>query len=476
MLLSKTLSTLLLAGGVSCASSLAVYQDKTFYSFSPKNNFIGFTQASSVKCEGRTIALSTMIHCPEDDRLCKTLTTLKSTSLELDGIQANIKMLDQLVSLPKPATIDASAWISAAKLLSEEQTNLFAKKTVLSKKVAHQQELFLKQAPTKNALQSIKTCNTDIELSIPYGDVTFSTSYEANIVDNKEVTVTQNLSIVNRSGVDIEADTAMFYYRQAQQYVNPVHFTPWLVSKYVPRTKRVYKKSVIKRKSVAMDMMEEEAMMTSTVAKSVPIVSYEDAREYKIEHLTLPSTGVPLDVEVATWKAALSCEVRAFPYVNTRAFHVCTFEPKYQIDSHRWKIKSGKKIINENGVGTYKNDKYLLYTQIEEDIKIVRRPIVQKERETGIFGSTVRKKDGFVLTLTNKSSKEKILTLIERIPTSTTDEIKSKLLGVNSTKKVNYKVLKDGKLEMKIKLAANESKHIEVMFEISYDKDLKVSY
>jgi len=95
---------------------------------------------------------------------------------------------------------------------------------------------------------------------------------------------------------------------------------------------------------------------------------------------------------------------------------------------------------------------------------------------TGIFGSTVRKKDGFTLILTNKSAKAKKMTVIERIPASTTEEIKVKLLDVRSDKKVEYKLLKDGKLEMHIDLAANETKKIEIVFELSYDKDLKVIY
>jgi len=469
MTLSKSLSILFLLGGVSYGSTLAVYQDKTFYNFTPLNNFIGFSQGATAKCEGKTIALTPMLSCPEDNRLCKKLTSLKATTLELGTIQSNIKMLDQLVLLPKPTTFDAASWISAAKLLSEEQTSLFSKKTLLSKELEHQKENFQKQAPTQDALQSMKVCATELELSIPYAHVTFSTNYEANIIDDKEVTVTQNLSIVNRSGIDIEADTAMFYYRSAQQYVHPIHFNPWVVSKYVPR---VYKKS--KRKKASRAMMDENGGDIASIEEVM--ASYEDAREYKIQNLTLPSTGMPLEVKVLSWKAALTCEVRAYPYVNTKAFHICSFEPKYQVESSRWKITSDKVVINERAVGEYRDDKYSLYTKIEEDINIVRKPIVQKERETGIFGGTARKKDGFTLTLTNKSAKEKTLTLIERIPTSTTDEIKAKLLNIKSKDKVNYKMLKDGKIEMKISLAGNETKKIEVLFEISYDKDIKVNY
>jgi hypothetical protein len=37
-------------------------------------------------------------------------------------------------------------------------------------------------------------------------------------------------------------------------------------------------------------------------------------------------------------------------------------------------------------------------------------------------------------------------------------------------------MLKDGKIEMKLGFAPNETKKIEVLFEISYDKALKVNY
>ena len=471
MKFKTSLSILLLSGGFGYASSLAVYQDHTFYNFIPKNNFIGFTQGIKAKCEGTTIPLSAKFDCPSDDRLCQLLTSLKYSEQKVQAVQSNSKFLGQLASLPQPTTVDANGLIEAAKHMGIEQARLLAQERLLNEEVKIQQRKFQKQAPTKEALGTEETCNKEIEITIPYEYISFSTEYEAKIENEKEVTVTQYLSITNRSGIDIEADSAMFYYRSADQYVHPIHFRPWIVSKYEPRPQIVSKRA--KAKSARMDM----AMMAEQrVAASAPVVSYEDAREYKIQKLVLPSTGVPLDVKVLTWKAALSCEVRAYPYTNTKAFHVCSFEPKYQIDSNRWKVKSTHEVINENAAGEYWHGKYDLYTKVEEDIQIQRKPIVNKERETGIFGGTARKKDGFKLTIINKSDKAKTLTLIERIPTSTTEEIKSKLLSINSAKKVNYKMLKDGQIEMKLTLAPHENKEIEVLFEISYDKDLKVNY
>ena len=474
MTLQKSLIGLFITSGLSYASSLAVYQDKTFYSYTPTTSFIGFTKGVSAKCEGSSIGLRTSMSCPPEDRLCKEVEALNVLENKQNVIVYNGTLLEKFVSLPQPQTIDASSWIVAAEMLAEKKASISRTQEKIVKERKLLENRFKKQAPVKEALETEATCSNDLELILPYGYVSFSTSYIADL-EEKELTVTQNLSILNRSGVDIEADTAMFYYRLAQQYVNPVHFTPWVVSKYVPRPQKKYKSA--KRTMMAeQSLMASDSVMAMGAPAPIPVASYEDAREYKITNLTLPSTGVPLEVKVLSWKAALECEVKAYPYRNTKAFNVCSFTPKYQIDSNIWKVKSGNEMINERAVGEYRKGKYTIYTKVEEDIQILRRPIVKKERQTGIFGGTARKQDGFTLTLTNKSNKEKKFTLIERIPTSTTTEIKSKLLSIKSEKKVAYKMLKDGKIEMSIRLSANQTQKIDVLFEITYDKDLKVNY
>ncbi len=474
MQLSTTLSLVLLTGSMAYSSSLSVYQDQSIYNYSAKSSFIGLTKGVKAKCDGNTVGLHVISSCPTDKRLCKDLISLKKTEQKLNSIKLNSKVLEQLISLPQPTSFDADSWVKSAKIVGEEQAKLFEEAKKSTEELKFKQRAFQKQAPSKSPFISSEICSNDMELTLPYSYISFSTSYEADIENEKEVKVTQYISLINRSGIDIEADTAMFYYRSANQYVRPVHFNPWIVGKYEPRPKRkLSKRSMVQKMEMNSMAMADEVMIAASPA---PVASYMDAREYKIENLTLPSTGIPIDVQVTSWNTPLNCEIKAYPYTNTKVFKVCSFEPKQQIDSNEWKVKSAKVTINENAVGEYRNGKYNLYTKVEEDIKILRKPIVKKERKTGIFGGTARKKDGFVLTLTNKSNKSKILTLIDRIPASTTDEIEVKLLGIKSDKKVNYKKLKEGKIEMKITLAAKESKKIEVLFEISYDKDLKISY
>jgi len=473
---SKPLILLLLGSTFSLGSSLSVYQDKAFYTFMPENNFIGFVQDVSVKCKGTTIPLADMSLCPPEQRLCKLVTNLQNLEETHRATGANIKTLEQLMGLPKPTTLDAKALIDTARVTAQEKAKLFTKEKKLTIQINQERNSLRKQVPRLVGSKIKSSCEDEIEVSIPFG-IHFTTMYEANIVEDKEIEVTQYLSVRNSSGVDIYANTAYFYYKSANQYVNPVHFNPWVVSKYVARTTRHIDmvRKTMRKEAVSMAMTEADDMGGAMIPQAVK-ASYEDAREYKIEKLPLPSSGVPVDVQILSWKSALRCEVRAYPYANTSAFQVCTFTPKYQIDSNAWKIKSSGVMLNERATGEYRENNYTLYTKVEKDIQIQRKQMVKKERETGIFGGTARKKDGFTITITNKSDKEKSLTLIERIPTSTTDEIKAKLLNINSDKKVNYKMLKDGKIKMDITLVANETKKIEVLFEISYDKDLKVSY
>jgi len=114
-----TLAALLLSGGLSYGASLSVYQDKTFYNFNPKNNFIGFTEGVKATCEGAAIPISVTPDCPSDERLCQLLASLKTSEQKLRSVQANSKVLEALSSLPRPATFDTDLLIDSAKRIGE---------------------------------------------------------------------------------------------------------------------------------------------------------------------------------------------------------------------------------------------------------------------------------------------------------------------------------------------------------------------
>jgi len=469
--MKRIVSLSLMTGStLAIASSLAVYQDQARYSYLPQDTFIGLTKNIKASCEGESVSLSHLLKCPQKGHLCRLYGDAKTLEAKILANSNNISLLESLITLPQPESIDASSWIEAARTLSKEQTELALEKKRLSHESKKLKQELSKQTRATMPLALKRACKGELELTLPYGYITFDTEYEAALLEGK-ITVTQQLSVVNRSGIDIEADEARFHYHLAQQYVRPVHFSPWIVGERKthlppPRVKQVMRKAVVNVEEMSLDGM--------AVAASVPMkASYEDAREYAVKGLSLPSTGEPKHIPVMTWTVPLTCQKELFAYRNPAVFEVCSFTPKFQIEKHRWKVTQKGKIVNERAVGEYEKTDYRLYTRVDQDIKVIRKKIVQKERQTGIFGGTARKKDGFTLTLINKSDKAHKLTITERIPTSTTEKIKVKLLSVGGTKTVDYHLLKEGELKINTSLAPHETQTIEVRFEISYDKDMK---
>ncbi|UFH60340.1 DUF4139 domain-containing protein [Sulfurovum mangrovi] len=463
--------SLLLITTLSHASSLQVYQDTARYTYSPKSPYLGMAEGVSATCQGQPLALEQNAACESDERLCHAFTLLQSGQEKLDGIKNNISLLDKIISLYRPTTLDARVTIDAAREIGSERAKLVAEHEREKIRFALQKEAFVKQTKATLPLYYAQGCEVPTELKFPYGSITFHTFYEADLSGGERVNVTQYLAVTNRSGVDISADEATFYARRAQRTVRPVHFHPWIISEYqppLPRTQSLSKKSVRMMDGAGMEMMAE--------VSPAPIAEYVDAREYKARDLDLPSTGEAVNVKVQSWSAEMKCGLHLSPYANLSVYEACSFSPKTQIESHTWKIKEGEALITDRAFGEYREKSYHLYTKIDEDIKVTRRAIVRKEKDTGFFGNTVRKKDGYILTLTNKSDKDKSLTITERIPTSTTEEIEVKLLKISSDKKVDYRLLKEGKVEMRVVLAPGEEKTIEVLFEVAYDKERKVRY
>jgi hypothetical protein len=450
------------------ASTLSIYQDKSLYRYHPQHVFIGLTRDIGAKCEGESIPLAVMTACPESARLCSTL-FLKAEALQtkLRENSLNSKVLDTLVSLPKPNAIDAKTTITAARAIAKEQARLLEQKRTFTRESKRLKTRFAKETRAAIPLGFAKPCKGSVELTIPYGYITFQTAYEATLLPERQIEVTQKLSIVNRSGIDIEADRAHFHYRSATQYVRPVHFQPWVVRER-PELRR---KSISKR--MLTETMAANDKMNGDIAPAPMQAQYDESREYTIKALKLPSTGEPVDVPVMSWKVPVTCQTELYAYRNTNAYEVCSFTPKFQIERNSWKVKNAKGIINDRASGEYEKSLYKLYIKNDEDIAVIRKPVVDKEKESGIFGGTIRKKDGFTLEIANKSDKPKTIRVIERIPVPNTDKITVKLLTVSGN---TYKQLKDGKLEMYVTLAPHAHKEIEVLFEISYDKDLKIVY
>jgi len=468
---------LIFAVGISAAaaSSLRVYSDRAYYVYEPQNAFVGFTERVEAKCKERVVPLERSVACEANgSELCALYETLLSVEREKSETKKSEEMLELFASSFDPQQMDASGWIDAAKRLARERTKLELQANALEIESENLKRAFRKRAPasTPSVLQT--PCRGSLKLSFPQGYIRFDTEYVAHLKEGK-IAVEQKIAITNRSGVDINAKEANFYRRRSIQNIAPVRFRPWIVSEARHYTA---KKAVRTLASPAMkaNVVEQESVILSDAPPVAMKAVYEDAREYRVENLHLPSTGEAIKIPILKWEAPVVCQEELFAYRNRTVFEVCRFKPAYQIEKHRWRVMQGEELLNANARGAYEEGGYALYTKIDPDIAVRRERIVPKERESGIFGGTERKKDGFVLTIVNKSDKKKTIRITERIPTSDTEKISVKLRFVKGTKKIRYKEGKEGKLTMEITLLPNETQKIRVGFEISYDKALEVVY
>lgn len=450
------------------ASSLEVYRDSAVYTYHPSSDFVGISTGIEATCKGNPVELVQKTECPGNERICRPYEAIVDGALRLDEITSNSKILDQILSIHKINTLDAATILRSAREISKEKATLDVQAKTAETDLKLQEDLLRRQTEASLPLFYTQRCESPVKLTFGYGMIGFEGYYEADISSQGEIRVTQYLSIINRSGVDIKADDAMFYYRQGKQYVRPGYFSPWIVSEYQPPV------AYARKEMAAMKASEAKYVMEPAVAAAPvsPQATYNDAREFGISGLTLPSTGIPVNAAVISWTAPMECALHLYAYENTDVYEACMFTPSKQIEFNQWKIKKGEETINSSARGEYLDEKYSLFTKIDPDIQVIRKPIVHKENDTGFFGSTVRKKDGYTVELVNKSDKVKKIRMTERIPASTTEKIEVKLLSVNT----EYKMLKDGRIDMEITLSPKESKKIEVMFEVAYDKDLKIRY
>lgn len=453
------------------ANTLRVYQDTAQFDYSPTSDFVGIAQEIEATCRGSSIALISKSDCNSSDRLCRLLKTIEKKDIQLQTAQNGIATLNKLVSLLQPSMGDANQTVKSAKIIAKTYTDLTTKKQKLTNQIQELQETLEKQTTAKKGLYFSTNCDTPITLNIPNQKITFTTYYQADLSTPNEINITQYLSILNSSGIDIVADEAMFYNKNTQHTIEVAHFDPWIVNQSRPILRSYDAKAIAQEVTQMMDTIAPVALMQKSVeAKMV------DTRIYRVANLSLPSTATAIVAPVLTWSLPVVCKTELMPYLLPYAYQACSFSPKNPIESHQWKVTNKKETIAQNAIGEYQKGHYTLYTTIDDEIEVTREPIVEKAKESGLFGSSIRKKDGYRITLINSSNHPKALLIHDRIPNSTTDQIKVKLLSVNSEKQIKYTLSDEGNLTITLTLDAKESQSIEVLFELEYDKETQVNY
>jgi len=304
-------------------------------------------------------------------------------------------------------------------------------------------------------------------LTLPAEMIRTDLENEAEILKGDEIRVIQYMSLSNRSGVDIAVKDTRIYARNFRRHLRPIRFSPWVVR---PRPKLSKSRS---KRLMAVGSYAADTVPDAPVPK-VAGVQRLKARNYAIGKLDLPSTGEKVRVKLSEYRTKMSCETVSYPYRAPVAYRACSFQPKQEIVTDRWVLKQGRRLLAESAYGEYEDGRYLLYTDRDDSITIRRIQLPEKDRSSGIFGGEIRKKDGILLEVQNRSKEKKSLKIVERIPYSSTDKIEVKLLKVEGAKRENLGEY--GKLVLRVDLGPGEGKKVKILFELRYDKDLKIVY
>jgi hypothetical protein len=446
------------------AATLEVYQDGAVYRFEPKESFVGFVGKGAVAvCGSREGALVQTTDCPRAFRLCKEKERIEGMEEQADEAGASEEVLRQLLSQIQPAEIDAKRFIRESEAVGKRLAELSKRKKDLMKRIRSAKERFSKETTSWDPFGLPPGCGGEVGLKLPAGWLTFGVFYEADVTERDKVAIAQKMEVTNRSGLDIKARKASFHYAPMRRDLRPVRFSPWLVrDNIVPVSRKVRSETRV-------------LMMESAPAPALSNVDVKSARHYTVSDLVLPSDGRKTTVTLREWDQEADYEERAYPYFDTRAYKTVRFKPSFPIDSDRWLIHEGGRLLTSRSRGAFIDGWYTLFFDVDEEMKIDRRRLYLKAKES-FFGGTVKKRDGYRIDLFNDSGNTKKITLVDRIPVARRSDVEVELLEVASKLPMRYELKSQGRLEIYVTVPAHTGGSVEVLFEVSHDKKKPVSY
>ncbi len=460
-----------LMSSLAFASTLEIYTDGAKYRYVPIDNYIGMVSGVTATCNGQSIALTTALECSDKQRLCQESKEIKKLAISREVLVGESKILDIILTSSKSTEIDASKWLDSASKLAKRKVELQTKSGEISNRLSQLRDSLSKQSKSLKPLVTKDKCKGELEIDIPSGYIGAKLLYEADISNPKNIAIKQYLSLVNSSGIDIVAKDAYIYAKPSKKYLKLQHFYPWTAN--IRRDGRRTKSRSAKK------VRAESLMMISPVEAVEPVVSIGEVvkagyKNYHVSSVELPSTGESIKVKVADYKTQTECQTVVYSYKESVAREVCSFTPASSIEANKWLIRYASRQITDAAYGEYRDGKYMLNIDIDDEIVISRNKFIKRDRSSGIFGGSIRKKDGFTIDITNISDKPKNIKLVERIPSSTTDKIEIKLISIKGDQ--SHKINKKGRIDMNISLKPHEHRVVEVRFELKYDKDISVYY
>jgi hypothetical protein len=461
----KIIISLALSSVILLASSLDIYSDKSFYTYEPKDTFIGFNTRISAKDATQTLELIRKSSCTNKGISCKEHTKIQALHVSHSQLIKEQEILQTLVAQYQPQVVlDADKAIKTASKIASRMAKLEQESLQIESDIKSSVAKFSKYAPSKEAIYFSKKPDSKVTLTINNG-LYFHSEYILNI---DKSTLQHTILLSNSSGIDIVADEAKLFAKSAGYINTPIKFYPRKI-----RIQQPQKKRVMSNDAVMMSMQSVAAPAPVGYRKPKALhVSQKETRTYQIKNLILPSDGSQKNIPVNSENLNINSTLTWHPYNSSYVYQTASFTPKQTIESRKWKVLRGGELI-ENAPVRKDGKKILINTAIDYDLEVTRKTINEFSEDKGIFSSNRVKKDGFILTLTNRSDRSKSVIITERIPLSTQEEITVSLDKLNTPHSYNKK---SGKLTINAKIEPKESKKIEITYSIIYPKDSVIYY
>jgi hypothetical protein len=447
------------------ASELYLYTDMAEYlTVIPAGGFVGFTESAKVYCAGNEAAPEKGTQYPADCWLCGLMSAMDSLDEKTGRYSAEADtytlLLDRIDKISDPAKLydgKLETYVGSlyAKLL-KAKTEL----TEAARERALKQELFKKGSQVYDPLFVKESCpNTKLLLRGVSADYENMLTLTGDTAKAELV-----LKAVNRSGVDIRADTAYLLPGSLGEGIWLPEFQPWYVRVYEP-----YRSEKASRLASAP---AAETALFKTEAAAAGAVSREAPSVFKISGLNLPSSGNAVRKTLDAKTVKTESRLAVYPYTSDKVFRETSFEVPFEVYGNIWKVVRGRETF-ENVASRIYEGRTVLAAGCDRDIVVKRKELEIKREKDGFFGGKKRMKRGYIVELSNLSAGEKTVYVIERVPVSADDRVTVENVLINAKPAA---IEKEGLLDIEAKLSGGASVKYEITFEIVADKDLNVGF
>jgi hypothetical protein len=466
----KVVALLVVGVGAMWGSSLDIYNDTVIYRFVPTGRYLGFISPySKAVCGASTIDLIPSDECPKSDKLCRKMEKIEELDSRISGVESSIGYLDKLIDRSRLSQAGSQKWIELALKGGEKRAELMREKRELARKRDIEKRLFSAGTSSKRPYALARECHGELELRLPPASISVRLENEIDITDRKKLKISKYLLLENDSGIDFSVSDANIRAQNSHIGLEPIRFVPKVVRPVEPpkRGRMVKKLSKLSTPELIAD-----APSPSVSVESLRRVGY---RSFTIGKLDLPSDGERVRVKIGDEEVTAYCRDICFSYRwPATVYEACTFRPASTVDEHEWIVKENGKILSDRARGLYEKGHYLLYVDIDDEVVVKRKKAIDKSRSVGIFGSDIRRRDGFSIEVLNTSSKGRRVELVERIPRSASDRIEVRIVDISGADRDSLS--KDGRLTLTLELKPHEKRDIEVSYELEYDKNIKITY